>query len=785
MPRRSGSILSRPRLYATSRHFLQLIAVFGLTASISLSLFAAQNPPPAQPAPVKPPSAHSSAHPAPKHAAPPPAPQVPPEQQLAALARVLHNTPSPTAYTQLSQFARAHAKDLSGKRAALALGYYDLSNGRAADADSWFAKAEGDPLLQAYVTYWHSEADRATGQSAKALSLLQGLLKNNPDLAFSDQLIESLAQDAIAAGQPQAAITALTMYAKTSNKPVLILLRAQAEEQLAKQNKEKPLDAARDYVNIFYGFPLDEEAAPAGARLPELEFALGDQFPTPPIPTQLARAEALFLANKWREAREAYQTLLPKLTGQPLELGTLRVAQCNAQIGSRTEGLASLNITDPDLEAERLYSISQVRRTEKNESEMLALTEQLSMQHPSSMWTEQALFAAGNYFWVNLDRDHAVSYYQRALDAFPGSKDVVTATWRITWTAYLERRPEASQLLEEFAQHFPSSTYMADALYWLGRSEERAGNLPLARSFFLADAGRFPQTYFGRLAAGRTAPAPDGIGDAPVDPPAWLAQIPQPPVLASIDAPLPPEAEPAVERAQALESIAFYSSAEDEYRAAYDRTHAAVLLLDEANVAIAAGHYSAAMVVGRQLLQGAEARQLVDAPIEAWRAAYPLPFEDGIQQYAAENHLDPMLVAGQIRQESAFDPEAISRAGAVGLLQLEPATARKLARSLHIGYSRARLRDPEYNLRLGTLYLAGLIAAYGTPEAALAAYDAGEDRVVMWTAGQTYQETAEFVESIPFTETREYVQVVLRNAELYRKIYSAALGQETAQGGIK
>jgi soluble lytic murein transglycosylase len=784
MPRRSGSTRSRRRLSATSRYFLYFIAVFGLTAATSLSAFASQNPSPPKPAAVKTPAAHPSAHPASKHAAPP-TPQPPPEQQLAALARVLHNTPSPTAYTQLSQFARAHAKDVLGKRAALALGYYDLSNGRAPDADSWLAKAEGDPVLQEYVTYWHSEADREAGQPAKALSLLQGLLKADPDVAFSDQLVESLAQDAIAAAQPQAAITALTLDANTPEKPILILLRAQAEEQLAKQNKEKPLDAARDYADIFYRFPLDEDAGPAGARLPELEFALGDLFPTPPVPTQMARAEALYLANRWHEAREAYQTLLPKLTGQPLELGTLRVAQCNAQIGSRAEGLASLTLTDPDLEAERLYSISQVRRTEKNESEMLALTEQLSLQHPSSMWTEEALFAAGNYFWVNLDRDHAVSYYQRALDAFPASKDAVVATWRVAWTAYLERKPEALKLIQDFALQFPTSTYMADALYWLGRSEERAGNQPIARSYFLADAGRFPQTYFGRLAASRTRPSPDGIDDAPVDPPAWLAQIPQPPALASIDAPLPAEAEPAVERAQALESIAFDASAEDEYRAAYNRTHAAVLLLDEANVAIAAGHYSAAMVVGRQLLQGAEARQLVDAPIEAWRAAYPLPYEDGIQQYAMENHLDPMLVAGQIRQESAFDPEVVSHAGAIGLLQLEPATARKLARSLHIGYSRARLRDPEYNLRLGTLYLAGLIAAYGTPEAALAAYDAGEDRVVMWTAGQTYQETAEFVESIPFTETREYVQVVLRNAELYRKIYSATSGQESAQGGIK
>ena len=82
-----------------------------------------------------------------------------------------------------------------------------------------------------------------------------------------------------------------------------------------------------------------------------------------------------------------------------------------------------------------------------------------------------------------------------------------------------------------------------------------------------------------------------------------------------------------------------------------------------------------------------------------------------------------------------------------------------------------RLTDPGYNLQLGSRYLANLIQSFGTPEAALAAYNAGEDRVVQWTAGLNYLETAEFVESIPFTETREYVQIVIRNSEVYRLVY--------------
>jgi len=151
-----------------------------------------------------------------------------------------------------------------------------------------------------------------------------------------------------------------------------------------------------------------------------------------------------------------------------------------------------------------------------------------------------------------------------------------------------------------------------------------------------------------------------------------------------------------------------------------------------------------------------------------------LPYEINLRSEAARNQLDPMLVAGLIRQESAFESKAISHAGAIGLMQVEPSTALKLARQLKVRYARARLTDPGYNLLLGSRYLANLIQAFGTREAALAAYNAGEDHVVEWTTGQNYLETAEFVESIPFTETREYVQIVIRNSDAYRSIYGPA-----------
>jgi soluble lytic murein transglycosylase len=383
------------------------------------------------------------------------------------------------------------------------------------------------------------------------------------------------------------------------------------------------------------------------------------------------------------------------------------------------------------------------------------------------VWAEEALFAAGNYYWMNLDRGRAAEYYQRIASAFPAGKYAAMAHWRIAWTAYMLRQPEAASRFEEYLTKYPTTPQVVNALYWLGRSYEHAGNTPHARSFYLAAVERFPQTYFGEKAAQRL----HEIGLQPTEPAEVLSVITPAPPLPLLDGPVPAAATQRWARAQALQSIAFDSSAELELRSAYADTHAAGLLMAIAKAAEQAGHYGAGIVTTRQIVTQFEARRFDQISDEALHTAYPLPYRDLIERESQHYHIDPMLVAGLIRQESAFATDAVSYANAVGLMQLWPPTAVKLARSLKFKFARGRLFDPEYNVKLGTLYLSGLLAAYGTPEAALAAYNAGETHVEEWSAGQNYQETAEFVESIPITQTREYVQIVARNAELYRQIY--------------
>jgi len=696
------------------------------------------------------------------------------EKQLEKLCRALKQPNPSSAYAQLSVFAMQKSLGVLRMRAALALGYYDYGKGNYTQAGVWFARAKNDPVLAEYALYWIAETDLALGRSEDAAGELTQFRAKFPNSVITEQALQSLGVAAMAATRPADAVAALDAYTSTSQRPALLFLRAEAREQAG-----QPKDAAADYEAVYMRFATSEQGREAALKLDFLRSSLGANFPALSLDQRLAHAAILFNAKDWSEARNEYAALLGELSGPERERAQLRILECGAEQGAGPAEIAALSLTDPDVDAERFQSLADLYRGEKQEASMVAAVESAASRGPSSNWAEAALFMAGNYYWVQLDRDRAVSYYKRVAEGFPKSPDADSAQWRVAWTAVLERKPEAAEFLQEHLRLFPGSSYTPDALYWLGRLAEDAGVAPLARSYYEKLAQRYPQNYFEIQGAARLR----AIGPGDLQTSDVIALIPPVSAVPKLDGPIPAAAAEPQARATALESIAFDSSAELELRAGYAATGEPKLLLEAAQAAAAAGHYGAAIVTVHQIFPQLESQTFSDVPRDVWLVAYPLPFEASIRRWSANAGLDPMLVAGLIRQESAFDPEARSGKNAMGLMQLISQTAGRLARSEKVRYSRARLSDPDYNVRLGTVYFAGLEKQFGGPEQALAAYNAGEDRVELWTDGQNYSETAAFVDSIPFTETRQYVQIITRNADIYRRLYGAKNESPTARTG--
>jgi soluble lytic murein transglycosylase len=695
-------------------------------------------------------------------------------KQLAQLSRALKKKDPAPAYAKLSAFAMQKSSGVLGLRASLALGYFDFSKGNFALAAKWFARAKRDGLLLDYALFWDAETNRALGRHAEALVELQQLRKDFPDSVITEGALQSLAESALAVNQPSDAFKALDAYSATAEVPTLLFLRAEAREQAS-----QPLAAAADYQIIYLRFAASSQASEAGMKWDLLRVKLGDQLPPIAFEQRLARASALYAANRWSEARNEYAQLLPQLTGTERERAKLRILECGVNFGAGPAEMAALKITDPEIDAERLYQLAQIYRTDLREAEMLAAVEAAAARAPSSSWAASSLFLAGNYYWVLLDRDRAAGYYKRVADNFPSAPDALKAQWRVAWVAVLQRQAEAADLLAEHLRRYSGSQFSPDALYWLGRLAEEANNPALARIYYAKLAERYPQNYFGDLAAVRMSALPalgryvigeGGISDASDDP-AVLDAIPPVPAAKPLGATIPEAEANRQARADALRSIAFDASAELELRAAFGATGEPRFLLELAQAADDAGHSGLAIVTIRQMYPQLESRPFADVPREVWLAAYPMPFASSIRQWSTRAGVDPMLVAGLIRQESAFEPEARSSANALGLMQLLPKTGRRMAKLAKVGYSKDQLYNPDYNVRLGTVYFASLRKDFGSVESALAAYNAGEEHLAQWTSGQKYRDIPEFVDSIPFTETREYVEIVSRNGEIYRKLY--------------
>jgi soluble lytic murein transglycosylase len=686
------------------------------------------------------------------------------EKELGGLARELHNG-APGAYEKLSAFAVKHTTSVSGARAALALGYEEYSKNRAAQGLAWLLKAQNDTLLREYALYWTAQAQRALGRNADAYKVLQTIQKDYPNTAMREPLLEAFAPTAVQLGHTQEAIDALEAYAATASKPTLLYDRAhayQAAHQLAR--------AAKDYQTVFYKFPLADEAKPAGSALSPLMHALGKEYVYPGVELQEHRAQAFYEAHKWKEARSEFEKLLTMLkdpANPARQRAQLRVAECRVQLKGSPTLIAEVKTTDLDVDAERLYALSQAYRTAKKETEMFNALNTLAKNYPESKWNEDGLMAAANYHWVELEREKAAVAYQRVLDSFPSGKYAFNCEWRIAWVAYLNRQPDADNRLSTFLLKYPASGNSVDALYWLGRNAERGGDAARARSYYSKAVERFPQTYFGSAAAAQLAK----LGPGDENPPELLEKIPPPSSLRPFDEPVPTAAEDRWARAQALRAIAFDSSAEQELKNAYFATASPRFLLEAAQAAFDQGHYGAGMAYARIIVPNFDARKISEVPVAAWKALYPLPYEAALRREAARNDFDPMFAAGLIRQESTFQADAVSPANAIGLMQVLPKTGKLLARQLRVRYTRDKLFEPDYNIEIGMAYIAGLVRQTGALEYAAAAYNAGEDRIASWKSERNYEEIPELVESIPFTETREYVQVVLRNTAVYRMIY--------------
>ena len=696
---------------------------------------------------------------------------------LKAMAKGVLENNSIIEQHNLELFAQTHRGDGNGVLANLVLGYHAYQEKHNSEATKFFEAARALPSpIRDYAEYYLALSKMAEGDNAGALALLEGFAARYPSSPFAIQATLDQADCLMTLSRPAEAIALLQSPPVPLPGTSMNFLLGEAYEKL-----EQPEKAAPYFQWIYYFNPTAWQAAPTEKHLRDLKLELGAAYPEPSEEMHKARAESLFAAAQWKEAESEYRMLAKDSSRAARDHARVRIAVCMSRVGDVRGALATLKsteVSDPDSEAERLYMLASLYRRMDEAPSMEEQIRLLGQFNPDSAWYEKALFLAGTYYWPSLDPERAVQFHTMVFERFPESEDAVESHWRVAWQKYLERRvSEARKLFEEHVRRYPSSSHVSSAIYWLARTLEK-DSPATAALYYTKLVQTFPNYYYGLLASERLAalpklPAQDGKTETlPVS---LLDPIRRPVADPALDGNIPPAQQEHRNRAGLLESAWLIDLAIGELKAAIGDTQSFDLGWDLAHLEVERGRYNVALRYAKRLFSGYFALNVPELPREDWELLFPLPWWEQIKQKSQLLELDPYLVAGLIRQESEFNPEARSRSDARGLMQLLPSTARGIARQVsgsRVRFNVSSLNSPELNVAYGTRYLRQMLDQFnGGVEQALAAYNAGEHRVLEWLQGANFQEPAEFVESIPFTETHEYVQAVLRNAALYRKLY--------------
>ncbi len=425
-------------------------------------------------------------------------------------------------------------------------------------------------------------------------------------------------------------------------------------------------------------------------------------------------------------------------------------------------------MTGDDSAALKMYLQSELARNEGKADVHDDLVQEMLERYPHSRWLEEALYSGGNMYLVKREQAHAIEQYTQLVERFPHSVYAPSAHWHAAWLNYRMRRyPEAARLMDEQIMNYPAGVEIPGALYWRGRMyEDVEHNLGQAINYYEALNASYVNSYYAILARGRMAVLGNQGTSAPAPALASVREVNDPHLTDAL-----PENDPHLIKARLLANAGLNEYIRPEIQ--LSSTSASWGALAEAEIYESFGEDTRALQAMKHSGLPFFSLPVHEVPNVYWQLVFPRPYWSEIESNSRANELDPYLTASLIRQESEFNPNAVSKANAWGLMQLLPSTGKGLAKKRGDKHLTAMdLLNPSTNLALGTVDLRLSIEKYGGQvEYALAAYNAGDTPVHQWIATNDYKDIPEWVESIPYTETREYVQSILPKREMYRTVY--------------
>jgi soluble lytic murein transglycosylase len=489
---------------------------------------------------------------------------------------------------------------------------------------------------------------------------------------------------------------------------------------------------------------------------------------------RLARAINLVTAHLWHEA---FAELMLVPANAPPGLQTRRtywmgttLFKMRRRYGDAGELLLSVYEQMGDNAAEAMFHGARALSRADRDDEAIRWYKKVVARYPRTVYAEEAQYLSG---WLEFNRGkyaEAIPGLEEMLSRYPRSKWTDDALWFLGMSKYLLGRYKAA------LPHFERLAERGGALeggkgrYWKARTLQQLGDKAKARDEYLALVARWPFSWYSLLARARLAEAgvqvgPFGKKTPKADAPAIAAKVDESlakdPLIAAADELI--RAGLTVEAGEELER------GERAFLRRHDRARALRMLLDRyARAGNHARPWMLAVVHGESALDGPASG---NARVW-WEYAYPRAYEELIEKWQSVGDCPDYYLYSIMRKESGFDPHVLSYADAQGLLQMIPATTKRVARVLDLPYDPGKLYDPEFNIRTGAWYIGHLLSKFkGQVPLGAGSFNSGPRPVMRWLDRNGDRPIDELVELVSYTQTREYMKKVTENYARYVYLY--------------
>lgn len=686
---------------------------------------------------------------------------------LAQAVEALNHRDYDQAVRVLRELIEQFPNTLWAGRAELVLGKYYQEQGDRQAVPFLLAVPQHLPILGDYAHNYRGEADFKVSDFNGSATAFDQVVDQYPDSLLKPQAlarsVEAWFQADDCRRSHERQVRFLSEYSSHALVPAVLLRQGDCQ-----QKKGEASAAVATYRRIWTQYASSPQADDAASRLERLK---GEGIAIPELTPEdrWVRAKALFDAGQYPRAVKAFEDFLK--SSQPAaqrDQAKLKLAIARVRLKNYEEaraGLEEVVRSGADSTAqEAIVWLARVFLRQGLDEPFLALAKAVDKGRLSGESRARFLLLLAAQHADRGRLEQAIQTYQEVGEKEQPEGPAAEGYYRAGWLLYKGGRYEdATRSFDQVLRLQQAGPLSLAALYWKARSLEKVGESQKAGALFQSLCGDAPLSYYcqnARLRPGATN------ANIPSGPQESLQLIEIEPREKSVTADVH------YQRAVELRAVGLSRESGEEVAVLTERLgsdRGEILWL--ADFLKNVGDYHRALKLIQLFFSDVIDRGVAGVPPAFWELAYPRGLLPIIQALA--NHgTDPYLVAAIIREESTYDPAAVSQAGALGLMQVMPQTGQMVASRVDAEpFNRERLFDPPYNVRLGSWYLGYLAEKFDRkPVYAIAAYNAGPEAVTKWVQQFGNLEPDEFIESIPYTETRLYVKRVLRSYREYRRV---------------